>query len=314
VDRFDAMRLFTRIVERRSFTSAAQDLGIPRSTVTEAIKQLEARLSTRLLQRTTRQVCPTLDGEAYYRRCLRLIADLEEAESAFVDARPSGLLRVDVHGTLGRHFILPGLPAFLERHPDLRIQLSEGERLVDLVREGVDCVLRAGEPADSSMVARRVALLPEATCAAPSYLERFGTPGTPDALEGHRMIGFVHPVTGDHFPLEFTAGGTKRHFALPARVSVANAETNVAAALLGLGVIQVPRYHVERHLADGSLVEILADFPPTPTPVSLLYPHAGHLPLRTRAFIDWAAGEFASRLGSLPAARPRPIPAAGSPP
>src|ERR1700716_3970092 len=119
LDRFDAMRVFTRVVERRSFTLAAEDTGVPRSTVTDAVKQLEARLGVRLLQRTTRQVSPTLDGSAYYQRCLSILADIEEAEGAFAGAKPKGLLRGDVHGTLARHFMLPGLPAFLETFPDI---------------------------------------------------------------------------------------------------------------------------------------------------------------------------------------------------
>src|ERR1700675_1903583 len=136
MDRFDAMRIFSRVVERRSFTRAGEDTGVPRSTVTDAVKQLEARLGVRLLQRTTRQVSPTLDGSAYYQRCLSILADIEEAEGAFAGATPRGLLRVDVHGTLARHFMLPGLPAFLAEYPELQLQMSEGDRLVDLVQIG----------------------------------------------------------------------------------------------------------------------------------------------------------------------------------
>src|ERR1700735_4747981 len=185
MDRFDAMRLFTRVVERRSFTRAAEDLGLPRSTVTDVVKRLEGRLGVRLLERTTRHVAPTLDGEAYHRRCLGLIADLEDAEAAFGDAKPRGLLRVDVHGTLARHFVLPRLPAFLAQYPEIDLHIGEGDRLVDLLREGIDCVLRVGDLQDSDMVARRVATLDEITCAAPAYLERFGMPASVDALDGH---------------------------------------------------------------------------------------------------------------------------------
>jgi DNA-binding transcriptional LysR family regulator len=297
MDRFDAMRVFTRIVDRRSFTLAAQDLGLPRSTVTEVVQQLEARLGVRLLQRTTRHVTPTLDGEAYHRRCLAIIADVEDAEAAFGDPEPKGLLRVDVHGTLARHFVLPGLPAFLERYPGLELHLGEGDRLVDLVREGIDCVLRAGDLQDSGMVARRVALLEEATCASPAYLARHGTPATPDDLDGHRMIGFVSSATGNFFPLAFTVAGVLRRITLPATVSVVNAETNVVAARLGLGLIQVPRYHVEPDLRAGTLVEILPDFPPALMPVSLLYPHSRQLSPRVRVFIDWLTREFARHPG-----------------
>src|SRR6266851_4594680 len=131
MDRFDAMRVFARIVERRSFTQAADDLGLPRSSVTDAVKGLEARLGVPLLQRTTRQVSPTLDGEAYYQRCVSLIADMEDAEGAFVGAKPSGLVRVDVHGTQARYFLLPGLPRFRQQYPDIRLHFSEAHQPPD---------------------------------------------------------------------------------------------------------------------------------------------------------------------------------------
>jgi DNA-binding transcriptional LysR family regulator len=296
VDKFEAIRVFARIVERRSFTLAAQDLGLPRSTATEAVKQLENQLGARLLQRTTRHVSPTLDGEAYYRRCVAVLGDLEDAEAAFGDAKPRGLLRVDVHGTLARHFMLPGLPAFLARYPDLQLHIGEGDRLVDLVREGVDCVLRVGNLKDSAMIGRRVGMLPEVTCASPDYLLRCGVPTTPDDLAGHRMIGFASSATGGLLPLEFSVAGARREITLPVTVSVSSGETSIAACRLGLGLIQVPRYHAEADFAAGTLVEVLARFPPSPSPVSLLYPHSRQLSPRVRVFIDWLSREFATRL------------------
>ncbi len=215
MDRFEAMRVFTRVVERRSFTLTAQDLGLPRSTVTDAIKQIEARLGVRLLQRTTRHVSPTLDGEAYYRRCISLMADFDDAESGFAGAKPRGLLRVDVQGTLARHFIVPSLPAFFAEYPDIELSLSEGERWIDLIREGVDCVLRFGQLPDSDLVARRVVTLDRLTCASPGYFERFGTPATLESLEGHRMIKLRSLTTGNVRPMEFMVAGALRHLMLP---------------------------------------------------------------------------------------------------
>ena len=286
------MRIFSRVVERRSFTLAAEDTGIPRSTVTDAVKQLEARLGVRLLQRTTRQVSPTLDGFAYYQRCLSILADIEEAEGAFAGAKPKGLLRVDVHGTLARHFMLPGLPAFLETFPDIEFYMSEGDRLVDLVREGIDCVLRVGVPLVSDMVARRVAMLKEITLASPSYLKRHGMPSHPEALHGHKIVGFHSTATGGLLPLEFIVDGAVRNIALPAAVSVNAAESYLCAARLGLGLIQIPRYHAEEDLAAGTLVQVLAAFPLTETPVSVLYPRNRQLSPRVRVFIDWLARVF----------------------
>ncbi len=292
MDRLEAMRVFSRVVERRSFTLAAEDTGLPRSTVSDAVKDLEARLGVRLLQRTTRHVSPTLDGEAYYRRCLTILADIEDAEGAFAGAKPKGLLRVDVHGTLARHFVLPNLPAFLALYPDIEIYMSEGDRLVDLVREGIDCVLRVGTPQDSDMVGRTVAMLDEVTLAAPAYIAHHGLPEHPDALDGHSMIGFRSSATGGVLPLEFTGAGTLREIALPATVTVNAAESYISAAKLGLGLIQIPRYHAEAAIEAGDLLCVLEDFPPTATPVSLLYPRNRQLSPRVRVFIDWVATLF----------------------
>jgi len=294
MDRIDSMRVFARIVERHSFSLAARDLGVPASTATDAVKQLEARLGVRLLQRTTRQVRPTLDGEAYYQRCISILADIEEAESAFGGADPRGLLRIDVQGGLARRFILPGLPRFFARYPGIELYMGEGDRFVDLVREGIDCVLRAGEPQDSDMIARRVALLPEVTAASPDYIARHGMPRSWDALEGHRMIGFRSSATGGVLPLEFMADGARKTAMPPMTLSVNGAESYRAAARLGLGLIQVPRYALQEDLARGTLVSVLEDTPPSPTPVSLLYPRSRQLSLRLRVFIDWVAQEFAA--------------------
>ena len=282
------MRLFARVVERRSFTGAAQDLGLPRSTATEVLKQIEKRLGVRLLQRTTRQVTPTLDGEAYYRRCLAILSDVEEAESAFTGAKPSGPLKVDVHGTLARHFLIPGLPRFLAEYPGIQLHLGEGDRLVDLIREGVDCVLRVGEPRDSAMVGKRIAMLQEGTFASADYLARFGTPRRPEDLASHRMIGFVSSVTGNVMPLELTIDGKLEYFTPALALSVASGESMVAAAEAGLGLIQLPRYHAQSR----KLIEILADYRPSLTPVSLLYPHDRQLSPRVRVFIDWVTKEL----------------------
>lgn len=290
MDRFDAMRVFTRVLERRSFTLAAEDLGIPRSTVTDAIKQLERRLGTQLFLRTTRHVNPTLDGQAYYQRCIEIIASIEDAEGGFSGAMPRGLLRVEVQGTLARHFLLPELPAFLEKYPDIELYMTEGDRFVDPVREGIDCVLRVGLLQDSDMIARRVAMLDEVTVASPAYLARFGEPRHPDQLtDGHQMIGFRASGSIARMPLEFMVDGKLRTVTIPAPVSVNAAESYTAAASLGLGIIQIPRYHAMKHIAGGKLVQILGAYPPSLSPVSVVYPRDRQLSPRVRVFIDWIA-------------------------
>lgn len=293
MDRFQEMQVFVRIAERHSFTQAADDLHMPRATVTNLMKRMEERLGARLLERTTRTVRLTLDGEAHYRRCVRLIADLEEAEGSFRHAEPKGLLRVNLQGTLARHFIMPGLPAFLERYGQIELQIGEDDRLVDLVREGVDCVLRAGTLQDSSMVGRRVALLEQVTVASPAYLSREGVPDDVEALASHRAVNFVSSATGRVLPLEFTMNERVETIELKAAVSVTGVELYTQAALAGLGIVQVPRYHVDDALADGRLQVLLPDLPPPPMPVSVLYPHNRQLSARVRVFADWLSDVFA---------------------
>lgn len=293
MDRIDAMRVFTRIVEQKSFSAAAQDLGLPASTVTDAIKQLERRLGVRLLQRTTRHVSTTLDGEAYYQRCLRILDEIEDAEGA--GGKPAGILRVEAHGGLVRRILLPGLPRFLALYPDIEFHLSEGDRFVDPVREGYDCVLRAGEPQIGDMVARRLAVMQEVTVASPAYLARHGKPKRWDALDGHRMVGFRSSATGGVLPLEFQVGSAVKKITLPMTLSVNAADSYRAACRQGFGLIQVPRYALEEDFARGTLVPLLEQTPPTPTPVSLLYPQGRLLSSRLRVFIDWIVREFAAQ-------------------
>lgn len=286
MDRLATLDLFIRIVERGSFGAAAAACGVSRPVATAAIKALEARLGTRLLHRSTRHVQPTVEGNAYYRRCIAILADLEDADRN-VGGSVSGLLRVDVVGHLARTILLPALPEFLARHPALTVHLGEGERLVNLVREGVDCVVRAGALADSDMIVRPLGTMEEVTVASPDYLARYGTPAAPEALQGHQMIGFVSSRTGRPLPLEFTSGSEVIEVTLPARILVNGAETSAAAVRLGLGLAQAPRYRFVDDLANGTLIEVLPDFPPTSTPLSVLYPSSRQLSHRTRVFVDW---------------------------
>ncbi|MBU7572724.1 MAG: LysR family transcriptional regulator [Hydrogenophaga sp.] len=292
MDRFQEMQVFVRIAERGSFTQAADDLQLPRATVSNLIQRLEARLGVRLLERTTRTVRLTPDGEAYRQRCVGLLADLEEADGLFRQAVPKGLLRVNLQGTLARRFVVPALPAFLARHPLLELQIGEDDRLVDLVREGVDCVLRAGQLRDSSLVARRVALLPQLTCASASYLAQFGEPRTLVDLAGHRAVNYLSSATGQALPMEFTVNGEVRTLNLNGPVSVTGADVYAGAAIAGLGLVQVPRYRVADELASGQLREVLADLPPPPLPVSVLYPQNRQLSVRVRAFAQWLGELF----------------------
>lgn len=291
MDRFNAMRIFTRIVELESFSKAAEDLQLPAATATYTIKQLEARLGVRLLQRTTRHVSPTLDGQAYYQRCVRILADVEETEAGFGNSgvAPRGKLRVDLQGTLSQHYVLPRLKEFFARYPDIELEIGMGDRLVDLVRDGVDCVLRVGELRDSSMVARRVASLQQVTCASAAYLKEHGTPQTLQDLhaQGHQAVNFFSSSTGKMFPFDFIVDGEDVSIQLPGNVSVGSAEAYAACCASDLGLVQMPRYHIADRLRSGAMVEVLAQWRPRPMPVSVLYPHQRQLSPRVRVFVDW---------------------------
>ncbi|MCU1766153.1 LysR family transcriptional regulator [Pseudomonas protegens] len=292
MDQVKGMKVFVRIYERSSFTLAADDLNLPRATLTHTLNQFEAWLGTRLLERSTRRVRPTLDGQAYYPRCVQLLAELEEAELAFRTVEPHGRLRVDMHGTLAEHFVIPRLGEFMQRYPQIELAISEADHFVDLVAEGVDCVLRAGNLEGSSLIARRVANLQQVTCASPAYLARYGEPQSLDELGAHRAVNYVSRTATRSFPFEFLVEGQVREVAIDGALSVFGAQIYGASALAGLGIIQCPRYHVARQIEQGSMREILCHTPPPAMPVSVVYPHSRHMSPRVRVFVDWLAQVF----------------------
>ncbi|GBR08306.1 LysR family transcriptional regulator [Asaia siamensis] len=291
MDRLTSLTLFMRVVERGSFTAAAHDLSVSRPAATAAIQALEQRLGTRLLQRSTRHVQPTEEGLLYYQRCQSILTALEEADS-MIGGALSGTIRVDTVGHLARTILLPALPDFFSRYPGLNVHLGEGERLVNLLREGVDCVIRGGPLPDSDMIVRPLGVLHEVTVASPAYLAQHGIPASPDDLDGHQMIAFLSSRTRQVLPLEFTTRNGLVERLIPARLLVSGAETCVEAARLGLGLAQAPRYRFEEDLVTGGLVEVLSDYPPAPTPLSLLYPSNRQLAPRVRVFMDWARELF----------------------
>jgi DNA-binding transcriptional LysR family regulator len=219
---------------------------------------------------------------------------MEEAEGAFRNVAPKGLLRVNLQGTLARHFVVPALPDFVDQYPDIELLIGEDDRLVDLVREGIDCVLRAGTLQDSSMVGRRVASLEQVTVASPSYLDKFGEPDTPDALASHRAVNYVSSASGRPLPLEFTIDGQVVEYTLSSIVSVTGADVYTGSAVAGMGFVQVPKYRIANELATGALRIVLHDFPPPPMPVSVLYPQSRQLSSRVRVFAQWLKDLFAN--------------------
>ena len=303
MDRLDSLQLFTRIVELGSFSRAAGVLGIPRATATHAIKTLEARLGTRLLERTTRQVRPTLDGRAFYERCVHVLAELEDAENSLrhVAANPRGTLRVDMVSVHATGIVLPRIHEFRRRYPGIDLVVSSGDRLIDLVREGVDCVVRAGVPRDSSLVARRLALMPQVLCASPEYLARFGTPRHPEELADHQSVGFFsRGDTVDH-AIELVVDGETRSYTTGGWIATNDAESYLVCAQRGCGLVQLPRYRVEDDLREGRLVEVLDAWPSPAMPLSALYPYHRQLSLRVRVFIDWLARLYEEKFGPVAA-------------
>lgn len=300
MDRLETLRLFGRVVELGSFTRAAAELNLPRATASHAIQQLEARLGTRLLERTTRHVRPTADGQAYYQRCMAVLAELDDAEAALdPGARPRGSLRLDLHGSHATRVILPNIGDFHRRYPDIELVISSGDRLVDLVREGIDCVVRAGQLRDSSLVARRLTVLPEVICASPEYLREHGVPRHPDELAQHHAVGFFASQEDRAYPFELIVDGAVRSYQPGGWMRVNDAECYVACALQGCGLVQLPRFRVEEQLRSGVLVQVLADWPAPGLPVSVLYPQHRQLSPRVRVFVDWVVAIYAARFGPL---------------
>lgn len=295
MDRLLAMQVFTRIVELGGFGKAADNLGLPRASVTQLIKQLERHLGAQLLQRTTRHVSPTLDGSTYYQHCLAVLADIEEAESLFCEARanPQGRLRVDLPASISHRVVIPALPTFFTRYPRIQLEIGASDRPVDLVREGVDCVIRAGDVHDVSLVARPLARLPQVTCASSTYLERHGAPRDLDELLGkHQAVNYLSPLTGRHFPFDFMVAGERRELAMPGYMAISSSEGYVAACEAGMGIIQAPLYHVREQLRAGILREVLPDYPPAPIELAALYPPHRQLSRRVRVFVDWLVELF----------------------
>ncbi|MCF1442291.1 LysR substrate-binding domain-containing protein [Ralstonia nicotianae] len=295
MDRLQAMQVFTRVVEASSFTKAADNLQLPRATVTNLVQSLEAHLGVRLLHRTTRRVNVTADGAAYYERCVRILGDLEETEAAFSQSASGarGTLRIDVPGSIGKRLLVPRIRDFHDAYPGLQLEIGMSDRTVDLVQEGVDCAVRVGELQDSTLVARRIGQLSMVNCASPDYLERYGTPRSLEDLQDHIAVNYFSPRNGRRMDWDFVIDGQKQIHKVRSLVSVNDAESAMACALHGLGLLQTARLLAYEHLQSGQLVEVLPDHISEPLPVSVIYPHNRHLSPKVRVFVDWVAMLFA---------------------
>ncbi len=313
MDRFAAMQAYVRVVEAGTFTKAADLLNLPKPTVTRLIQTLEAHLQTKLLNRTTRRVTVTADGAAYYDRALRILGEMDELESSMSHAKanPRGRLRIDVAASVGQLLLIPALPDFHVRYPDIQIDLGVSDRPVDLIGENVDCVLRGGEIHDQSLVARRIGEFHLVLAATPAYLKRHGTPRHPREIdEGeHKVVNYFSHRTGQPFPFTFTRGAETIEFTGRHVVSVNDSSAMLAAGLAGLGIVRTTTYQARPYFDTGLLVPLLLDWCADTIPIHVVYAPNRHLSTKLRVFVDWVADLFArsdliqSRCG-MPGAAP----------
>jgi LysR family transcriptional regulator, regulator for bpeEF and oprC len=300
-DRFRAMEVFSRVVELGTFTAAASALHLPKARVTVLVQELEANLGVRLLNRTTRRLSLTDDGAAYHQSAVQMLQDMHELEGSLKRsaAAPAGRLRVDVPSAVGSNIVAPALPEFFRLYPDIVLELGSTDRPVDLVAEGVDCVIRGGPIHDESLVARPLGAMAVLTCAAPGYLARWGTPLNLDDLERHRFVNFHSAKTGRIFPFDFAQGQASRQITRPHWVSCNDAGSYIAAAVAGMGLAQLPRSRmVCELLASGQLVPVLTDWTAGELPFALLYARNRHLTAKVRVFGDWVKTLFEAEFAS----------------
>ena len=286
MDKLRAMSVFKRIVEAGSFGRAADSLGMARGSVTRLIQELEDALDARLIHRSTRSLRLTSKGAIYYGHCVSILAAVDMAEAGFRNTTrgPHGRLRVVLPDSLARRVLLPALPSFHDRHPDIELAMHFGEDRPDMVQDGIDCAIRIGELEDSSLSARRIGRYPYVTAASPAYLARFGTPSHPDALQAHRAVH--HAVSGSPPGLTFLADGKPKVVRVPSRLSTDDSEAHLQSGLLGLGIIQVPLLLAIPHMERGELNEVLAEFRPAAPALSAIFSRPNLSPA-LRVFVDW---------------------------
>ncbi|WGS45393.1 LysR family transcriptional regulator [Burkholderia sp. JSH-S8] len=297
MDRLQAMQIYAQIVERGSFTQAAETLQLHRPAVTKAVQQLEQELGIRLLNRSTRRVSMTAEGEAFYARCVQLLAGVDDAFASFPRQRaaPKGRLRLEIAVALAKAVVIPALPEFQQRYPQIDLVLGASDQPADLIGKGIDCVVRVGTLKDSSMVARTVGAIPMVTCASPGYVSSHGLPRTLDDLRRHRAVNFFSGPNRKVLEWTFRPAGEIVTLKLPSSLLTDNSEALLSCALAGLGVVHALRPALQPFIDAGQLIEILPGIASVPKPVSVLYPNRAHLPDKVRVFVDWLGELFARR-------------------
>jgi LysR family transcriptional regulator, regulator for bpeEF and oprC len=296
MDKFAALQAFARVVECGSFTKAAASLGATNAAVTRSVQDLEAHLRTKLIHRTTRRLNITPDGQRLYERAAGWLDDWQALEASVVNAQasPRGRLRVDIGAALARQFLIPALPAFHARYPDIEISLGVGDGLTDLIGQNIDCVIRGGVIEDESLVARKLGVFNYVTCATPQYLRTHGVPRHPSDLEApaHRVLSLFKPGSGELRPMAFERSGQRLTVQGRSVLSLNESNAYVAAGLAGLGVMSIAAFLVSDALADGRLVRLLPDWACDEKPIYIAHASRRHMSTRLRVFIDWVVQLF----------------------
>lgn len=286
----DHVKIFTKVAELSSFSQAAATLGLPKASVSTAVQQLENRLGTQLLHRTTRKVHLTHDGQVFYERGLDALADMDELQSLFQIKGTSplkGRVRIGMTSSMARNCVIPRLPDLLGAHPDIELEVSGTERRVDFISEGFDCVLRTGTIGDPSLICRTIAQLKQVNVASPDYLKTYGTPLSVADLAAHRMVHYASSFGAKPTGFEYLSGEDELAILMDGAMTVNNADTYQAACIAGLGIIQAPLIGVAAFLKSGKLVEILPNDLPRPMALTLLYANKRNLSVRVRVVMDW---------------------------
>lgn len=300
MDKLGPLRMFVQVAHRGSFSQAAQATGMSRASLSAGVAQLEQELGTRLLHRTTRRMQLTADGQLLLKRASQLLADVDAIDTLFRRAPEQlrGRVTLDMPSRMARNLAIPAAPGLLRRHPQLELCIGSADRMVDLVQEGVDCAIRVGPLADSRLVARQLGSFPLVNCASPEYLAAHGEPQQPQDLDGHWLVGYAPAGDARTASFNYVEGETVRTVQARQRMVVNTTESYTAACLAGLGLIQVPRYSVEDHLAAGTLVEVMPLFQDRPMPVHVIYPHRRHRPVRVQVVVDWLCALLAPHFAS----------------
>lgn len=296
MDKFEAMRVYTAVVKTGSFTRAAEAMRLPKASVTMRIQSLEAHLGVKLLQRSTRAVRVTDDGRAYYEQCVRLLNDLEDVEQSLHAAQvtPRGKLRVDMPAAVARFIVAPSLSDFHAQFPEVELRIGSTDRTIDLLEEGVDCVIRAGKLQDSGLIAHTVALATMGVFAAPAYIQRHGTPRHPHELETHACIAFFQARTGAVPKWDFARNGEQINIQPHPHFQFSDGQSVTAAGLAGQGIFEAPVFSIATELQSGALQVVLPDWQRARVPVSIVYPQNRHLSARVRCFVDWVSKRLAN--------------------